>query len=241
MGDHRWGGGGRRSAFLLATLLGVASLAACGGSELEVSSGPGAGEPPPAEPGEGASSFSPEPPPTGIPDTLPPSTTSSSSSTSSTSTTTPTDTTEPGEPGPGDDGTGPGGGDGGAQAQAYGADVAAADQSVAFVNQKRAENGRGALTVDPELQAAAEEWARQMAVDQNMRHDPARGDKMPGHYSAWGENVAYGYSQPSIDQAWWESDGHRANILGRQYDAVGIAFVRDPDGTYWAVQIFGGG
>jgi uncharacterized protein YkwD len=240
VGDHRWGGGGRRSAILLATLLGVASLAACGGSELEVSSGPGAGEPPPAEPGEGASSFSPEPPPTGTPDTLPPSTTSSSSSTSSTSTTTPTDTTEPDEPGSGDDGTGSGGG-GGAQAQAYGADVAAADQSVAFVNQKRAENGRGALTVDPELQAAAEEWARQMAVDQNMRHDPARGDKMPAHYSAWGENVAYGYSQPSIDQAWWESDGHQANILGRQYDAVGIAFVRDPDGTYWAVQIFGGG
>jgi uncharacterized protein YkwD len=43
-----------------------------------------------------------------------------------------------------------------------------------------------------------------------------------------------------LDQAWWESDGHRANILGENYEAVGIAFVPDGRGTYWAVQIFGG-
>jgi uncharacterized protein YkwD len=111
---------------------------------------------------------------------------------------------------------------------------------VAFVNQRRAENGLGPLTVDPELQVDAEEWARQMAVEQNMYHDPDRGTKMPPHYGWWGENVAMGPDPGGLDQAWWESDGHRANILGENYEAVGIAFVPDGRGTYWAVQIFGG-
>jgi uncharacterized protein YkwD len=219
---------------VLATLLlGVAS-AACGGSELEVSSGPGPGEPPPGEAAP-EQTFSPDPPPTGTPDTLPSPTSSSSSSTStssssSTSTTTPGGTvaTVPEDTTPTTD------------AQGLLVDPGAAEQSVAFVNQKRAENDRPPLTMDPELRADAEAWARQMAIDQNMRHDPNRGATMPDRYPSWGENVAYGYEASRIDQAWWDSEGHRANILGRQYQAVGIAFVRDRDGTFWAVQIFGG-
>jgi uncharacterized protein YkwD len=234
VGEPRWGGGWRVRAVLLGTLLGVAGLAACGDSDLEVTSGPVPGDQPQAG-AEDASGFSADPPPTGTPDTIPSSTTSSapvcwcSTTTSSTSTTAP------------DDGDGdPSGGPAAVPASPYQADLSAADRSVTFVNQKRAENGRGALRVDPALQAAAEEWARQMAVDQNMRHDPARGDKMPDGYRSWGENVAYGHQPAAMDQGWWESEGHRANILNQRYDAVGIAFVRDPDGTYWAVQIFGG-
>jgi uncharacterized protein YkwD len=63
---------------------------------------------------------------------------------------------------------------------------------------------------------------------------------VPDHYHAWGENIAYSSVAGDIDQMWWESDGHRANILGAQYTSVGIAFVEDANGTTWAVQDFGG-
>lgn len=167
------------------------------------------------------------------------STTSSSSTTSSTtepppdttegttSSTEPEGTTPPtNEPAPG-------------QAGAY-ADADAAAQSVTFVNDRRAEQGEGGLRVDGELQALAEAWAYQMAADQEMRHNPNLSEQMPGGYYAWGENVAYGFDPAAINQAWWESDGHRANMLNGDYTAIGVGFVVDESGDYWAVQVFGG-
>jgi uncharacterized protein YkwD len=213
----------------------VLLLGACSGTDLEVVSGPEAGQQP------GTTTLAPlttEPPSPGIADTIPTSTTTSSSTTTSTTapTTTTSTTPEDGEGDPED----PGSGGTASPAAPWQPDLSAADQSVTFVNQKRAENGLGALTVDPELQADAEEWALQMAQEQRMYHDPNRGEKMPAQYGWWGENVAMGPDAAGLNQAWWESDGHRANMLGENYTAVGIAFVRDDAGTYWAVQVFGG-
>jgi uncharacterized protein YkwD len=117
----------------------------------------------------------------------------------------------------------------------------AAEESLAFVNQMRAENGRDPLQVDPELTVMADNWADQIATDQNLRHNPNLGEQAPDDYRAVGENVGYARSSSSIDNGWWDSEGHRENILRSSFDAIGIAFVVDEDGTYWGVQVFAGG
>jgi uncharacterized protein YkwD len=161
-------------------------------------------------------------------------TTSSSSSTTTSSTTVPPETTSTTEPPtsstapPPPDESGPG------------VVASAAVQSVAFVNDRRAENGVGGLRSNPELQALAEAWAQQMADDQDMRHNPNLNEQMPDGYWAWGENVAYGFDGAAINQAWWDSEGHRANMLNGDYTAIGVGFVRDGSGDLWAVQVFGG-
>lgn len=38
---------------------------------------------------------------------------------------------------------------------------------------------------------------------------------------------------------WMRSDGHRANIVDADFDAVGIGVVCRDDGSMWATEIFG--
>jgi uncharacterized protein YkwD len=116
----------------------------------------------------------------------------------------------------------------------------AAAESLAFVNQRRSENGLPALEVDPDLTAMAEGWANQIAANQDLRHNPNLAEQAPDEYLAVGENVGYAPSSSAIDTGWWESDGHRENILRSSFDAIGIAFVVDGNGTYWGVQVFAG-
>jgi uncharacterized protein YkwD len=115
-----------------------------------------------------------------------------------------------------------------------------ADASLAFINAKRADNGLDPLQLDPKLADVAHGWAHQLAEDKNLRHNPNVGDEIPNHYRTWGENVGYAGSPSGLDQAWWESDGHRANILGSNFSTVGIAFAVDENGTTWGVQVFAG-
>jgi uncharacterized protein YkwD len=111
---------------------------------------------------------------------------------------------------------------------------------VTFVNQRRAEHGLAPLDVDEALTSMAERWAHQMASDGQLRHNPQLQQEAPSHYGGVGENVAYSSQPADIDGMWWNSDGHRANILRSSYRAIGVAFVPDGHGTYWAVQVFAG-
>lgn len=123
--------------------------------------------------------------------------------------------------------------------QAGAADDLAVD-SVTFVNQRRADNGLPSLQVDPALVSMADGWARQMASDGQLRHNPGLRDQAPARYRSVGENVAYSSRPGRIDGMWWDSNGHRANILSASYSALGVAFVPDERGIYWAVQVFAG-
>ncbi len=58
-----------------------------------------------------------------------------------------------------------------------------------------------------------------------------------------GENIIVGpggMSPQSVEGAWMASAPHRANILSRAFNIVGIGYVRGFDGRIWAVQEFGG-
>ncbi len=66
-------------------------------------------------------------------------------------------------------------------------------------------------------------------------------DKANVPYYDGGENIACGQSTPeAVMNAWMSSDEHRANILGADYEYVGVG-VCYSGGTYYWTQIFTGG
>jgi uncharacterized protein YkwD len=89
-----------------------------------------------------------------------------------------------------------------------------------YVNYARSLSGSGPLTVDPNLMSLAASHTHWMASSGRFQH------------SSYGvaENIGMGQrSVWEIYNAWWNSSGHRANLLGRGYTKVGLAYVNG----YW--------
>ena len=117
------------------------------------------------------------------------------------------------------------------------------EQVVEAHNARRAKAGLSALTINPELQAAAMEHARDMAERRKMAHKGGDGSspfdrmKRQGYpFRAAAENVAYGFDDvESVMTGWMRSPGHRHNILGNFSEiGVGRAIARD-GASYWCV------
>ncbi|MQY38689.1 hypothetical protein SRB17_67020 [Streptomyces sp. RB17] len=115
---------------------------------------------------------------------------------------------------------------------------------VQLVNAERAKVGCHPLTVNAELTKAAQAHSADMAAHQNMSHTGSDGSS-PGDritragysWSAYGENVAYGYATPEqVMNGWMNSPGHRANILNCSYKEIGVGLAQP--GSYWT-QDFG--
>ncbi len=109
------------------------------------------------------------------------------------------------------------------------------------------------LKADPKLTAAARQLAEFMARTGAFSHQ-ADGRTPDQRVSAQGyrwtyvsENIAFQSSlnRSSADQAaqafltqWWNSPGHRVNMLSRQVTHTGIATAVAPSGAMYAVQVF---
>ncbi|MBR4759611.1 MAG: hypothetical protein IK078_05625 [Lachnospiraceae bacterium] len=106
------------------------------------------------------------------------------------------------------------------------------------------------MTYDYTLEEIAIKRAAELAID--FDHYRPSGVKVYDEagqqttYSAYGENIAYGYgSAESVFVAWREDNdayagqGHRRNMLNDKFDAVGIGCVEYDGCLYW-VQVFGG-
>lgn len=115
---------------------------------------------------------------------------------------------------------------------------------VALVNSERSKVGCAPLTVNAKLTKAAQDHSADMAAHQNMSHTGSDGSS-PGDritaagysWSAYGENVAYGYGTPeSVMAAWMASPGHRQNILDCGFKEIGVGLAQP--GSYWT-QDFG--
>ena len=51
-------------------------------------------------------------------------------------------------------------------------------------------------------------------------------------YKSAGENIAQGQTTAkAVVNAWMNSEGHRANILNKNYTHIGVGYVKD--GNYW--------
>jgi uncharacterized protein YkwD len=114
------------------------------------------------------------------------------------------------------------------------------------LNNDRAANGLPALTWSPKLSNQAGTWAANMAAWNTLYHQNLgaliNSPDYSGYYTL-GENIMVGpgsLSPAAVEAAWMNSPAHKANILSRSFNIVGIGYVRGPDGRIWAVQDFGG-
>ncbi len=114
---------------------------------------------------------------------------------------------------------------------------------LALVNSERAAAGLSVLALDSKLCALADIRAKEIV--QSFSHTRPNGTscftvfKENGvSYRSAGENLAYGQtSAKAVMNAWMNSSGHRANILGKNFGKIGISCYIANGRRYW-VQLF---
>ena len=123
-------------------------------------------------------------------------------------------------------------------------DSSLAMQVLSLVNSERAKYGLDSLTYDSLLSSAAN--TRAIEIKSLFSHTRPDGrscftalDEVGYSYRKAGENIAYGQrSAEEVMNAWMNSEGHRANILG-DYDYIGIGVYEKGGVIYWS-QFFAG-
>ncbi|MFJ8527309.1 CAP domain-containing protein [Bacillus sp. NPDC094106] len=113
---------------------------------------------------------------------------------------------------------------------------------VELTNAERTKQGLPALQVDTELSKVARTKSEDMQKNHYFDHNsPTYGspfDMMKQFgisYKAAGENIAQGQRTPEeVVQAWMNSEGHRANILNKNFTHIGVGYVEN--GNYWTQQ-----
>jgi len=127
---------------------------------------------------------------------------------------------------------------------AYGqtATLRAEQELFASVNQVRRAQGLSPLRWDESLAAAARRHAEAMAEHGSVRHgfegEPslsARVKQAGAHFSWLSENVTQGPSPQFIHTQFMKSPPHRANILDRDMDSIGVGVV-EQGGQLFAVE-----
>lgn len=119
-----------------------------------------------------------------------------------------------------------------------------------YTNQRRAAAGLVQLTVNNQLNQAAQLKAQNMFANNYWAHispsgiEPWKWILDSGYdYSYAGENLAKNFSSSSeVVEAWYNSPTHRANLLSDKYQEIGFAVVNgvlDGYETTLVVQMFG--
>jgi uncharacterized protein YkwD len=116
------------------------------------------------------------------------------------------------------------------------------------VNRNRRIGGLAPLVASRVLSKAAHLHARDMVRQRFFDHvDPqGRGPEdrvaifdRAHRYVLIGENIAAGYPDAAgACEGWMHSAGHRANVLGRDYTALGTGFARGGEYGRYYVQVF---
>jgi len=121
---------------------------------------------------------------------------------------------------------------------------------VDLANDDREHNGRSSLKVSPQLQAAAQSKANDMAARSYFSHTTPEGHdswywfKQAGYsFTHAGENLAVDFFDSiDVERAWMNSPTHRANIIDSRYTEIGIAIAKgtfEGHDTVFVVQMFG--
>jgi len=120
----------------------------------------------------------------------------------------------------------------------------------ACTNSRRINHGAGQLAPSKPLTQAANLLASDMRRYGFFGHVDHRGRDVGDRvgmfgsrrrYQPLGENIAAGYGPKGVCKAWMKSSGHRANMLNRKYNVIGVGFADGGKyGTYF-VQVFGQG
>jgi uncharacterized protein YkwD len=107
---------------------------------------------------------------------------------------------------------------------------------VMLINAARIEAQLPQLTEDPALSQRAQQRAQWMCDTRQFTHDGMMAAFEGSPYRWKGENLAQGHRDPrAVHGQLMNSPGHRANILKKQFDSVGIGHACDI-----TVELFGG-
>lgn len=114
---------------------------------------------------------------------------------------------------------------------------------VDLVNEERAKAGLSEMKLDMDVTAAADVRARE--IKQSFSHTRPDGSSFSTvlqqqgvSYRGCGENIAWGQRTPEqVMNGWMNSEGHRANILNKNYKNIGVGFYQENGVNYW-VQLF---
>lgn len=98
-------------------------------------------------------------------------------------------------------------------------------------NAYRAAHGLAPLALMDELDTVAQDWSRHMAANDVFRHNPSYSQQYPPGWRGAGENIAAGYGPDDVVDGWYDSPGHKANMLG-DFTHIGIGYATHPDSTY---------
>lgn len=110
-----------------------------------------------------------------------------------------------------------------------------------LVNEERQERGLSTLKMDSKLTALAMERAKELSI--YYSHTRPNGEAW---YSimklskgeTYGENAAVGQITPASAMSdWMDSEGHKINIVNKNYKSMGVGCYKNGIYTYW-VQIF---
>lgn len=117
-----------------------------------------------------------------------------------------------------------------------------------LTNAERKKEDVPPLKLNGDLSKIARAHSENMARQGEMAHNldgktPFDRIKATGltYYFA-GENVGKGTGDvtlPMLMKAWMDSEGHRKNILSKDYAEIGIGIARAPDGQLYYTQLFG--
>ncbi|ETI47392.1 hypothetical protein F441_08383 [Phytophthora nicotianae CJ01A1] len=136
------------------------------------------------------------------------------------------------------------------QSSSSGLSASEMGEMLSRINAYRSQNGLPGLSIDNRLVNAAAFHSQDQANNCKMQHAGSNGSRLGDRIKAQGynfnmaaENVAAG--QKSVEEvmnSWWNSPGHRANLLNKNVENVGFAKVVNNGcsnyATYWT-QDFG--
>jgi len=114
-----------------------------------------------------------------------------------------------------------------------------------LVNEERRQRNIAELCLNSELNAAALVHSVDMVDNGFFSHtgsdESNAGQRMTAigyEWWAWGENIAINASVEKVHEAWMLSQGHRENILGPEFDHMGLGRVIS-QGQQYHTQVFG--
>lgn len=105
------------------------------------------------------------------------------------------------------------------------------------INELRTSLGLQTMSIEPELQALAEQWAPYMASTQQLVHpDVTAGITVP--YTWVGDNIAFGPTNEVVWNDFVNSPVHYKNLTDPRFDRVGIGVAVAADGSTYVITRF---
>jgi uncharacterized protein YkwD len=120
----------------------------------------------------------------------------------------------------------------------------------ALINQKRIQNGLKPLLWNERVARIARLHSNNMAINNFFSHAGLDGKHVDGRakltrFNDWrviSENIAFnrGYEDPAVHavESWMNSEGHRKNLLQKNWDATGVGVGVTTGGAFYFTQVF---